>query len=127
LGEAMSVEIVAGFVGVIATVVVSSVSLAYWLGKKFSEINYRFRLIDERFKVIDDRFKQIGKEFGVIEERLGCIEKRLEGVEQRIAFLERRFNAFGEYSKAIYLTLVDFMTLKKLFTDDERRFLERTK
>jgi len=90
----MSVEIVAGFAGVIAAVVVSSVSLAYWLGKKFSKINYRFRLIDERFNQIDKRFEEVEKGFGVVEERL-------EGVERRIVFLERRFNAFREDGKAI--------------------------
>jgi hypothetical protein len=88
LGAAMSIEIIAGFAGVIATVIISSVSLAYWLGKKFSEIDNRFKLIDVRF------------------ERL-----------------ERRLDAFGECAKGLYLTLVDFMTLKKLFTDDERRYL----
>jgi tetrahydromethanopterin S-methyltransferase subunit G len=90
----MSVEIVAGFAGVNSDCRCFFVLLAYWLSKKFSEINYRFRLIDERFNQIDKRFEEVEKRFGVIEERL-------EGVERRIVFLERRFNAFRDDGKAI--------------------------
>jgi len=38
LGVAMSIEIIASFAGVIATVIISSVSLAYWLSKNFLKL-----------------------------------------------------------------------------------------
>ena len=34
-------------------------SLAYWLGRKFAEINEEFKLIDRRFAEIDERFKRL--------------------------------------------------------------------
>jgi len=84
----MSIDIVVGFASVIVTVIVSSISLAYRLGKKFSEIDNKFKLVDMRF------------------ERL-----------------EKRLDAFSEYAKSLYSTFVDFMALKRLFTEDERRYL----
>ena len=44
-----------GGLGGLATVI----GIAHWLGKKFSEIDYRFRLIDERFEQIDKRFEEL--------------------------------------------------------------------
>jgi hypothetical protein len=38
---------------------VTVVGIARWLGKKFSEIDYRFRLMEERFKAIDERFDDL--------------------------------------------------------------------
>jgi len=35
------------------------IGIAYWLGRKFTEIDYRFRLIDERFEQIDKRFDDL--------------------------------------------------------------------
>ncbi len=52
-------EYVLGFIGTIATIVISIATLAYWLGKKFAEIEERFRLIDERFREIDRRFSEL--------------------------------------------------------------------
>ena len=57
----MSVELIlnllaaVGGLGGLATVI----GIAHWLGKKFSEIDYRFRLIDERFEQIDKRFEEL--------------------------------------------------------------------
>jgi len=44
-----------GGLGGLATVI----GIAHWLGKKFFEIDYRFRLIDERFEQIDKRFDDL--------------------------------------------------------------------
>ena len=44
-----------GGLGGLATVI----GVAYWLGRKFTEIDYRFRLIDERFEQIDKRFDDL--------------------------------------------------------------------
>jgi hypothetical protein len=44
-----------GGLGGLATVI----GIAYWLGRKFTEIDYRFRLIDERFEQIDKRFEEL--------------------------------------------------------------------
>jgi hypothetical protein len=38
-------------------------SLAYWLGRKFAEINEEFKLIDRRFAEVDKRFKRLESAF----------------------------------------------------------------
>jgi len=59
--EEVSVELLldllatVGGLGGLATVI----GIAHWLGKKFTEIDYRFRLVDERFKAIDERFEDL--------------------------------------------------------------------
>jgi hypothetical protein len=142
----MAIDIIVGFTGVILTIILSSISLAYWLGKKFEGVEARFKLIDERFitinerfkhieerftqiderfKAIDERFKIIDDRFNRVEERLNHIEKRLDSLENRFHSLENRFSMFSEYVRAIYFTLVDFMTLKGLFTESERLYLIR--
>jgi hypothetical protein len=46
-----------------------------------------------------------------------------ERFENRFEAIESEINAFGEYAKSLYLTLIDFMTLKRLLTNDEKRYL----
>jgi hypothetical protein len=45
----MEIGFLIGFISVIVTVVASIASLAYWLGRKFAEINYEFRLFKNAF------------------------------------------------------------------------------
>jgi DNA repair exonuclease SbcCD ATPase subunit len=92
-----------------ATVVASVASLAYWLGRKFAQIEERFRLIDERFRqieerlrLIDERFRQIDERFRLVEGRLAQVERRLERVEARLDKLE---SAFLQFSDALLTTL----------------------
>jgi len=46
------------------------ICLAYWLGRKFTEIDSRFKLIDDRFKSVDDRFKLVDDRFDRLERRI---------------------------------------------------------
>jgi hypothetical protein len=39
----MEIELIIGFVSIIITIITSIVILAYWLGKKFTEIDHRFK------------------------------------------------------------------------------------
>ena len=125
-------EMIIGFIGVIKTIILSSISLANWLGRKFSTIDFRFNLIDEkfrqineRFKIIDERFKQIDDRFKDIDNRLKSFEERLDLIEKRSSSLENKFGTLGEYIKSVYLTLIDFMTLRGVFSEDERRYMIR--
>jgi hypothetical protein len=51
-------------ISVVTSIVVSVASLAYWLGKKFSEFDGRFRLIEDR---VDGRFRLIGDRLSRLE------------------------------------------------------------
>jgi len=50
-------------VSTIISIVIAVASLAYWLGRKFTQLNDKFKLIDERFKLIDERFNRLENAF----------------------------------------------------------------
>jgi len=64
---------------------VAIVSTIYWLGRKFGEIDERFKLIYERFKMIDERFRLIDEKFKLIYERFNELESRILGRIERLA------------------------------------------
>jgi hypothetical protein len=45
----MEIELIIGFVSIIITIITSIAILAYWLGKKFTEIDYRFNFFENTF------------------------------------------------------------------------------
>jgi hypothetical protein len=48
-------------ISVVTSIVVSVASLAYWLGKKFSEFDGRFRLIGDRLSRLENAFIQFNE------------------------------------------------------------------
>ena len=69
------------------------ICLAYWLGKKFTEIDERFKQIDEGFKQIDERFKQIDERFDGLR---SYVDGRFDELGRRI---ERIGSAFMNYQE----------------------------
>jgi tetrahydromethanopterin S-methyltransferase subunit G len=90
-----------GGLGGLATVI----GIAYWLGKKFSEIDYRFRLVDERFNAINERFRLIDERFKVIDARFEQVDRRFDElrgyVDKRIDdlknYVDKRFGELKDY------------------------------
>ena len=80
-------------------------SLAYWLGRKFSQIDYRFQRIDEKFDEVYKKFEEMREEMNLRFDRL--------------------HRALVSLNQSTHMTLVDFMTLKGVFTREEREFLVR--
>jgi hypothetical protein len=76
-----------------ASVAASAAGLAYWLGKKFSEVDARFKLVGERLERVEERFDE---RFEHVEEGFRRVEERLERVEERLGRLESAFTAFVE-------------------------------
>jgi hypothetical protein len=106
----MSVELLAGFAGTIATIVASAATLGYWLGKKFEKIEMRFKEIDKRFEKYDNKFDEIDKKFERLERRM----------EEEFARMREEFT---ELVRALHTHLIEFMALKGLFTAGERSYL----
>jgi len=50
------------------------VGITHWLGKKFAEVDGRFRLIDEKL--------------GLVDKRVGLLEERVSSLENRVTTLE---------------------------------------
>ena len=103
----------------ILTTLITVGSLAYWLGKKFSQIDHRFEQIDHKFKQIDLRFQQIDERFGKIDNKFSEMKK-----EMNLRF-NQLYKALVSLNQSTYVTLIDFMTLKGIFTRNEREFLIR--
>jgi flagellar capping protein FliD len=85
-----------GGLGGLATVI----GIAYWLGKKFTEIDYRFRLIEERFKTIDERFNRIDERFEEIDKRFDDLKNYIDSRINRLA------TAFTDYQEFF----IEFLT-----------------
>jgi len=89
--------------GLAVTIVVQIAGLAYWLGRKFANIEERFREIDRRFSEVDERFKRIDQRFERLEQDL-----REE--------IRRALSAVASTATAMNSLVVDFLALKGLVT-----------
>ena len=81
----------ATIITVVVSVATSTVSLAYWLGKKFTKIELRFDAIENRLEKLEE---SIGK----LEERVGRLE-----------------NVFVQFSE-VFITMLE---IKNLLTQTE--------
>jgi len=90
----LQIEWIATLIGSVGSVVTSIAVLAYWLGKKFAEIDSRFKEIEMRFQQIDERFKHIDERFKQIDERFKEIDRRFEELK---SYVDERFNWLKSY------------------------------
>lgn len=79
-----------GGLGGLATII----SVAYWLGKKFAEINVRFKEINKRFEVMDRRFVQVDKKFEQMDARFEQIDRRFLEFQNQIFRVSRHVHEF---------------------------------
>jgi hypothetical protein len=98
-----------GGLGGLATVI----GIAYWLGKKFTEIDYRFRLIEERFKTIDERFNRIDERFEEIDKRFDDLKNYIDSRINRLA------TAFTDYQEFF----IEFLTTEGVVRERYRDVL----
>jgi len=55
----IAIDTIVNILATITSVSVAVATLGFWLGKKFTEIDYRFKLIDERFKAIEKEIRTL--------------------------------------------------------------------
>jgi hypothetical protein len=101
-------DTIINIIATIASVSVAVATLGFWLGKKFTEIDYRFKLIDERFKAVDERFKEIDKGFAELEKR----------ISRRIERLSLAFTSYQEF-------FIEFLSREGVIRGDARDLLVR--
>ena len=75
-------------VGTLVPVLLSLITLAYWLGGKFASIDERFARIDERFKSIDERFEEVNKRFEEVKE---YVDYKFEEIK---TYVDSRINSW---------------------------------
>jgi len=76
MGEA---ELLSAILGSLLTILASLASLAYWLGRKFAQI-------DARFKAVEGSVNALRREF---DEKISSLERRYD---EKLGLLEERFN-----------------------------------
>ncbi|WP_054856725.1 hypothetical protein [Vulcanisaeta sp. JCM 16159] len=79
-------------IAVVVSIASSTASLAYWLGRKFAEVESRFSHVDLRFSQVEDKFNSIEERFNNVEGRINGIENRINKIENRINEIESRIN-----------------------------------
>jgi len=84
-------EWIATLIGSVGSVVTSVAVLAYWLGRKFSEIDSRFKEIDMKFKEIDRRFEELKS---YVDERFNWLKSY---VDSRISRIAEAFRSYQEF------------------------------
>ncbi len=104
-------EIVVTILSTVIPIITSIAMLAYWLGKKFAEINERFRLIDEGFRLIDERFK--------------LIDDRFKSIDERFRSIERAFRVLMNASAEAHRIIIDFLSIKGIIGRDEAEYLSK--
>ena len=107
----------------VISVVASVASLAYWLGRRFAEIEFRFTELENRFNSrfnsIEDRLSKLEERVSELEIRVSKLEDRVGSIEGRLARLENAFVQFSDVLIATFesknmLTQTEAMTLRGL-------------
>ncbi len=118
-------EVMIAIIGLYITIIAQVAGIAYWLGRKFMEIDARFRDIDRRFKEIDKRFEEIDRRFEAIDKRFEVIDRRFGELEHSLREEIRRMaSSVLTASMGMNSLIVDFLALKGLITDREKDFLK---
>jgi exonuclease VII small subunit len=107
-------QVLITIIGTLVPVLLSLITLAYWLGGKFASIDERFARIDERFKSIDRRFEEINKRF---EE----VNRRFEEIK---AYIDSRINRLAEANRAYQEFFIEYLSVKGLLRPLEASMLK---
>jgi chromosome segregation ATPase len=111
----------------------SILSLAYWFGRKFAQIEERFKQIEERFKMIDERFKQIDRRFDQIDSRFKQADDKFEKVDSRFerleaslkAYIDEKFDPLKRSVKSVNEFIVDFLSYEGVLKREAGELLKR--
>ena len=79
--------------GTLLTILASLISLAYWLGRKFAQVDARFKAIDERFKAVEGGVNALRREFG---EKLSPLERKFD---EKLSSVERKAGSVAEAAR----------------------------
>jgi len=113
----VSVELLLTAIGTIGAVAASTASLAYWLGRKFAEIEKKFEYVDKKFEEIDKRFERIDKRF---EE----MDKKLEEVIKIVEELEGRFDELAQATRDQFEFFAEFLGFRGVLEAKDVEFVK---
>lgn len=88
-------EFLITLIGEAITIIASTASLAYWLGRRFTEIDYRFREMERemnyRFGEVDKKLEETNRRFEDVDHRFKSIDERLNRIDEKLAEIDKRF------------------------------------
>lgn len=120
-------ELLISIIGLGVAVTAQIVAFAYWLGRKFARIEDKLREFDRRFEDVENRLDKLEKSFyefrNYVDKKFAEIDGRLEDLDRRLAETRRAFSSVLTASISMSTLIVDFLALKGLVTEDEKRFL----
>jgi Flp pilus assembly pilin Flp len=105
----MEIELIVGFISIIIAIIVSTASLAHWLGKKFTEIDYRFKSLENAFKQFNELL-------------LTFLHQRNVLGEAEILSLKAVLRALIPSAKSKYYTKEVYERLVKLLDKDVKEY-----
>jgi len=125
-------EIVVGIAGVLVTVVVSAVSLAYWLGRRLAELDHRLRAVEGRLQSVNSAVEnRLQSVYSMVESRFQSVESEFvkfrEEVREKFGELYNRLDALarrvGEAMANTHSLILEYMGVRGMFSRSEIDFL----
>jgi len=105
------VNVLLTVIGTLVPVLISLLTLAYWLGVKFASIDERFRRIDERFNWIDRRF----------EELKAYVDGKFNELK---SYVDSRVSRLAEANRAYQEFFVEYLVVKGLLGSSEASMIK---
>jgi len=112
------VSVLLTIIGTLVPVLISLLTLAYWLGVKFASIDERFKRIDERFKSIDERFNWIDRRF---EELKAYVDSKFNELK---SYVDSRVGRLAEANRAYQEFFVEYLVVKGLLGSSEASMIK---
>jgi len=120
----VSIELLFTAIGTISAVATSTAILAYWLGRKFAEIEKRFAEIDRRFEYVDKKFEEINRRFERVDKRFEEVESRLEEVVRRVMELVERFDDLAQATRDQFEFFAEFLGFRGVLEARDVEFVK---
>lgn len=120
----MQTETLVSLVSIIVTIIGSTASIAYWLGKKFAEIDKKFDEINKKFGEIDKKFNEIDKKFSEIDKRFAEINEEFSKVHEEIKAIDRKVESITKATRDQLEFFSEFLGFRGIFTDKDVAFVK---
>jgi len=123
------VSVLLTIIGTLVPVLISLLTLAYWLGVKFASIDERFKRIDERFKSIDERFNWIDRRFEefkvYVDRRFDELKAYVDGKFNELkSYVDSRVSRLAEANRAYQEFFVEYLAVRGLLGSSEASMIK---
>ena len=104
--------------GTLLTILASLISLAYWLGRKFAQVDARFKAIDERFKAVEGGVNALRREF---DEKLSSFERKFD---EKLSSVERKAGSVAEAARNQLEFFTEFLGYRGVISQRDAAFVK---